>query len=398
MTFGTKSLFSTSTHEVVQSSISQLDATHFVISYVDVDDSYKVKCVIGVNSGTTISSYGSEYVAYDGNYSKTIVKAIDSTHFILVYVYSNLGDYFAISVIGTITNGTEISFSSPVSIGKLRDATAFGVDVLDSTHIVVVYDKYNEKTTSKIGTLSSWVVSYGTEVNLTKASNSSINVVALDSTHFAIQYRDSNNGYKGYNVIGVVSGGNSITYGTEYLYYNGDTRDYSSIAKVDSTHFVNVYNHGSSSYNIFFNVGVVSNGDDIAYGDEYTLTLGGIGTYIDATYLNSTQIAVVFKDGSDSNHGKLILATLSNGDDLAFSTESAFLGDAAASYNGVSRISDTAVSIVFCQVGGTGGFAIIGQTIVGPANVKTYKGLASASVKTCKGLAIASVKTKKGLA
>lgn len=36
-------------------------------------------------------------------------------------------------------------------------------------------------------------------------------------------------------------------------------------------------------------------------------------------------------------------------------------------------------------------------TVSGPANVKTYKGLASASVKTCKGLAIASVKTKKGL-
>jgi hypothetical protein len=34
----------------------------------------------------------------------------------------------------------------------------------------------------------------------------------------------------------------------------------------------------------------------------------------------------------------------------------------------------------------------------GPANVKTYKGLAAASVKTCKGLAIASVKSKKGLA
>lgn len=37
------------------------------------------------------------------------------------------------------------------------------------------------------------------------------------------------------------------------------------------------------------------------------------------------------------------------------------------------------------------------SVISGPANVKTYKGLASASVKTCKGLAIASVKTKKGL-
>lgn len=35
------------------------------------------------------------------------------------------------------------------------------------------------------------------------------------------------------------------------------------------------------------------------------------------------------------------------------------------------------------------------KIISGPANVKTYKGLASASVKTCKGLAIASVKTKK---
>ncbi len=37
------------------------------------------------------------------------------------------------------------------------------------------------------------------------------------------------------------------------------------------------------------------------------------------------------------------------------------------------------------------------SAISGPANIKTYKGLAAASVKTCKGLAIASVKTKKGL-
>jgi len=41
---------------------------------------------------------------------------------------------------------------------------------------------------------------------------------------------------------------------------------------------------------------------------------------------------------------------------------------------------------------------ILEGTVAGPANVKTYKGLASASVKTCKGLAIASVKSKKGLA
>lgn len=33
----------------------------------------------------------------------------------------------------------------------------------------------------------------------------------------------------------------------------------------------------------------------------------------------------------------------------------------------------------------------------GPANVKTYKGVAAASVKTVKGVAIASVKTKKGV-
>lgn len=44
------------------------------------------------------------------------------------------------------------------------------------------------------------------------------------------------------------------------------------------------------------------------------------------------------------------------------------------------------------------GIAIKPAVASGPANVKTYKGLAAASVKTCKGLAIASVKSKKGLA
>ena len=43
-------------------------------------------------------------------------------------------------------------------------------------------------------------------------------------------------------------------------------------------------------------------------------------------------------------------------------------------------------------------FYVYGEAAAaGPANVKTYKGLAAASVKSCKGLAIASVKTKKGL-
>lgn len=39
----------------------------------------------------------------------------------------------------------------------------------------------------------------------------------------------------------------------------------------------------------------------------------------------------------------------------------------------------------------------IKELVAGPANVKTYKGLAAASVKSKKGLAIASIKTAKGL-
>lgn len=47
--------------------------------------------------------------------------------------------------------------------------------------------------------------------------------------------------------------------------------------------------------------------------------------------------------------------------------------------------------------GSIAGFVIEPVTAAGPANVKTYNGLASASVKTINGLAIASVKTYNGL-
>lgn len=45
-----------------------------------------------------------------------------------------------------------------------------------------------------------------------------------------------------------------------------------------------------------------------------------------------------------------------------------------------------------------GGAGLTFPTASGPANVKTFKGLATGSTKTAKGLAINSVKTKKGVA
>ena len=60
----------------------------------------------------------------------------------------------------------------------------------------------------------------------------------------------------------------------------------------------------------------------------------------------------------------------------------------------------TQINIYFADQSGTSNdpkLVVTYTTVVGPANVKTYKGLAAASVKTLKGLAIASVKTKKGL-
>ena len=163
--------------------------------------------------------------------------------------------------IGTISWGSEYVFNTGISYHT-------SVAILDSTHFVVAYDDVGNSSygTAIIGTVSGTAITYGSEYVFNAGSSSYTSVATLDSTHFVVAYEDVGNSNYGTAIIGTVSG-TAITYGSEYV-FNAGTSWNISVAILDSTHFVVAYRDvGNSSYGTAI-IGTVS-GTVITYGSEY---------------------------------------------------------------------------------------------------------------------------------
>jgi len=88
-------------------SVAALDATHFVVAYKDDGGADYGICRAGVISGTTISSYGAENVFNSAATNYISVAALDATHFVVAYQdYGNSN--FGTAIVGVVS-GTTIS-------------------------------------------------------------------------------------------------------------------------------------------------------------------------------------------------------------------------------------------------------------------------------------------------
>ena len=116
----------------------------------------------------------------------------------------------------------------------------------------------------------------------------------------------------------------AISWGSEYV-FNAGTSDFISVSILDSTHFVVAYRDESNSHYGTAIIGTVSNGDDIAFGSEYVFNTAGNSYYISVSTLDSTHFVVAYKDGGNSNYGTAIIGTVS------FSSISTYKGLASAS-------------------------------------------------------------------
>ena len=100
----------------------------------------------------------------------------------------------------------------------------------------------------------------------------------------------------------------AIAYGSEYV-FNAGTSSYISVSVLDSTHFVVAYQDGGNSYYGTAIIGTVSSGNQIAYGSEYVFNAGA-SYFISVSVLDSTHFVVAYKDGGNSNYGTAIIGTV----------------------------------------------------------------------------------------
>lgn len=301
------------TGETKWSSVTYLDATHFVIAYRDQTDSAKGKVVCGSISGFT-PTLGTivEFDVASADYIS--ISRLDSTHFVIAYQADSDGDQGKCrvgSVSGTtITLGTVATFES-------NSAAYISVCGMDATHFVVAYydldvDTGKVRGASVSGTTITRGASDQFESSTYKAFH--ISVCSLSSTHFVIAYRRELLSDNGLVICGTLSGNTvSIASGTGTTFGTGKPNG-NSITALSSTHFAIAFADGADSNRGKVIVGSVSGTTITISADSATVFEAGSvetsGT-ISIAAISQCQFLISFIDIGDSGKGKAIQGSVS---------------------------------------------------------------------------------------
>ena len=392
VSYGTKKAFNLVDTEYI--SVTTLDSTHVFIAYRD-DGGDDYGCgIVASLSGTTIT-YGAENVFNSGLTHNISVAALDSTHVFIAYKDGGNSGYG--TGIVALISGTTISSYGSANVFHEVSIAYPAVTALDSTHVFIAYGGVGSEGTGIVGVISGTTISsYGSLVLFNAAYSPYISVATIDSTHVFIVYQDNTNSQYGTGIIGLISSGTTITYGAENVFSEG-TQLESSIALLDSTHVFIAYRDAS---NHRYGTGVVAvfSGTTISsYGAKkvWSGTTALIST-LDVTTLDSTHAFIAYR----VSHGEGIVATIS-GTTISYGTAVDF-NDVYITYPSVCTLDSTHVFIGYDDKGsaddyGEGVVGIYTPPVVGPANLKSFNGVASADIKSINGVAIASVKSVNGV-
>jgi len=164
ITFGAENVFNAATTEYVSVaaldySVAALDSTHFVVAYRDSGNSNYGTAIVGVVSGTTISSYGAENVFNEGNTTSNGITALDSANFVVAY--RDIGNLNHGTAIAGLVSGTTISSYGAENVFNAASTDYVSVSALDSTHFTVCYE---DEGNSSHGTAIAGSIPIGTVI------------------------------------------------------------------------------------------------------------------------------------------------------------------------------------------------------------------------------------------
>jgi hypothetical protein len=336
-------------------SAAALSSTKFVVAFQDYGNLWYGTAVIGDVSGDTIT-YGSEYVFNSATTQYISAAALSSTKFVVAFQdYGNL--WYGTAVIGdvsgnTITYGSKYVFNS-------ADTHWVSAAALSSTKFVVAYrDLWTSAYgTAVIGDVSGDTITYGSEYVFNSAStNYFISAAALSSTKFVVAFQDYANSEYGTAVIGDVSG-DTITYGFEYVFNSATTYSISAAA-LSPTKFVVAFDDLGNSQHGTAVIGDVS-GDIITYGLEYVFNSASTG-YTSFAALSSTKFVVTFQDYANSGFGTAVIGDVS-GNTIIFGSEYVF-NSANTNLISTAALSTTKFVVAYSDGDNSGfGTAVIGD-------------------------------------
>ena len=221
------------------------------------------------------------------------------------------------------------------------------IAMLDSSRFVVAFRDQGDSNKGKImiGTISSGtVISYGTEYTFLNAACENVRVKKLDTNKVVISYTKSStpNGNVLYAVVADISGVDwSFTFGTPvssgYESYNHD------LIVLSSSLIVLPFQLFGSPYYGYAVAGTIS-GTSITFGSSATMNSAG-STSIKGCFVDTDKFAAVYRDDGNSSNGTVIIGTVS-GTTITFGSEYQF-NSATTNQTNVIALSSTKLAIVF---------------------------------------------------
>lgn len=317
ITFGNEYVFNSSDAQDI--TILYLDANHFLIVYMDTQNSYYGTCVMGTISGNAIS-YGSKFLFNsDWTFSISAIR-LDETHHVVAFRDGG-NSFYGTAVVGTVS-GSTITYGSKYIFNN-DDNEFISLTNMDGNHFVVAYHDNGHffYGTAVVGSVTDNAISFGSEFVFNSSATSYVSISNISASQFVVSFKDDDNSGNGTSMVGTISG-NAISYGSKYIFNSGNTDDIST-TNLNTTSVIIAYMDWGNGRNGTAIIGNVS-GETISFGSEYVFN--SVDTdYISVALLDNTQIAISYSDRDiDYNRfGSVILGTFS-GNEITYKSEYIF--------------------------------------------------------------------------
>ena len=300
VTFGADYQFSSSRAE--PESVDTFSDIRFITTFVG--DNSQGSAIIGLVNDTMIT-YGLPYVFNTNSQIESDVAVLDTTHFIVAY--DGVGDYGTARVAtvngNIISYGTEYVFSS----GWCQDIT---VNRIDDTHSLIVYKSATSQLNAVVATISGNAISYGTSVVFNASVSTRIETAMISSTKFVTVICDYLNNKRGLAFIGTISG-TTITPGIGYE-FNDSEVDYLSVESINDDKFIVSYQADAESDYGKSRVGSITGYNTITFGSEYIFN-EATTSHTSMVKVGVDKVAIAYRD-------KMKLATIT-GTDISYGPE-----------------------------------------------------------------------------
>ena len=250
------------------------NANKVVIFYTDTNNpstnSRTGTAIVGTVSGTSIS-FGTKAAFESGN-TQHISACFDSNANKFVVAYKDAGNSdYGTSAVGTVS-GTNISFGTPVVFNSANTNNTGAEFDSSNNKVVIAYRDQgaSQQVTAIVGTVSGTSISYGSEVAVSSSSATNCDLIFDSSNNkMVLVYQDSGDASKGKAQVGTVSG-TSISFGSAVVFNAGQSEYHRGVYDSNAGKIAIIYKDGGNSNRPTFISGTVS-GTSITFDTETVL-------------------------------------------------------------------------------------------------------------------------------